>query len=227
MGAITSGIKELIIDFTEEEFYDLYHYLCFDAKLLKNKSGIVEQFNERKQKTYKITDFIHSSENEAKDALKKVENNNEYCKKEGLKSYLFNKITHPLLANFFLLLFGFPFFVYGAINNYIPYIIPSKINNKLRGDKFTGPINVLAGTVSALIFWTIQTILVSAFTDNYIWLIYLVSLPIMGELAFSYFIMWKKTKGKLAYNKLYKQNNEDFKRVKSNHDYLVGLFNKF
>ena len=227
MDAIDNGIKSLIIDFSEEEFYNLYHYLCFDSKLVKENLPLTEQLAVRKQKTDSITQYVLDNPTKGNEMLSLVDFNTTYCKENGLKPFLFNKDNYNLLMSYLGLLVGLPFFIYGAINNYFPFIIPSFINKKMKDDQFYGPINVLVGTVSALIFWIIQTILVAVFTDSYIWILYLISLPILGQFAFNYLIFWKQIKGKIKYNKLSKLADANFIKAKDNHSILKELFERF
>lgn len=227
MNAIENGIKSLIIDFTEEEYYNLYHYLCFDSKFVKESASLTEQLKVRKQKTESITNYVTQRPLEAKEMLSLVEFNEQYCIKNGLKPYLFNKEGYKLIKDYIVLLIGLPFFIYGAINNYIPFILPSFINKKMKDNQFYGPVNVLVGTVSALLFWILQTMVVALFTTNYIWVLYLVSLPVLGQLAFNYLIIWKKTKGKLKYNSLSILKDNGFIKARFNHNKLKELYSNF
>lgn len=227
MHAIDAGIREVIIDFTEEDFYDLYHYLCLDSNFLKGNLSLTEQFKLRKQKTYAITDFIDNSKPEADKALELVKTNMEYCNQHDIKPFLFNKDNYGLIGNYILLLFGSPFFLYGAINNYIPFVIPSRISKNMKDKQFVGPINILGGTVFSLVFWLIQISLVATFTDNYIWVLYLASIIVFGKFAYAYLIFWKKTMGKRRYNWLGKNDKENLNQIKSNHKFLNKLFTKF
>jgi 1-acyl-sn-glycerol-3-phosphate acyltransferase len=227
MDAIENGIKSLIIDFSEEEFYNLYHYLCFDSQFVKQNLSLIEQLAKRKKKTEGITLYVLNNPSEANEMLSLVEFNTTYCKENEVKPSLFNKVNYHLLMNYVVLLIGFPLFLYGAINSYMPFIIPSFINKKMKDKQFYGPVNVLVGTISALIFWTIQTIIVAVFTEHYIWILYLVSLPILGQLAFNYLIFWKQIKGKIKYNKLSKLADANFTKANANHNKLKELFDKF
>lgn len=227
MNAIDEGIREVIIDFSEEDYYDFYHYLCIDSKFLKSNLSLAEQFELRKTKTHGITGFIAKSKAKADEALEMVSRNTEYCTKNELKPFLFNKDSYSLIGDYLLLLLGFPFFLYGAINSFIPFVLPSFINKKMKDNQFHGPINLLGGTVFFLLFWLIQTSLVAIFTDNYIWLAYLVSLVVFGKFAYAYFIFWKKTMGKRRYNRLGKNDKGNIDEIKSNHLFLSKLFANF
>ena len=88
-----------------------------------------------------------------------------------------------------MLIAGFPVFLYGLINSYIPYILPSKIATLLTKDEeYVGPIKMTSGIFTFTIFYALQTYLFHHFLAPNEWwtLAYVISLPISGFLAMSY-----------------------------------------
>lgn len=221
MTDLTNQLKELTIHFDSKPYYNLYDYLFYKTKLIKG--SIVERFKLRKEKTAMLEDFILNNEEETKVYLEDVNEINEYCEQEKIRPHLFNKAKHNVFLDVLLLIVGFPFFTNGFFNNAIPYFLPSVINKKIKDNQFYSPVNLVAGSYFCLIFWTIQTVLMAIFTDNYLWLVYLIWLPISGTIAFRYYILWKKFKGKLTYNKLAKKQSAIFASVKEKHTKLVDL----
>ena len=101
---------------------------------------------------------------------------------------------------------GFPVFLYGLINNYLPYKLPGILANKLnsRAD-FRGSILMASGTFIFLIFYVIQTILIYHFTIDvsiFITPMYLFLLPITGLFAYYYSQKFKNLKQSIEYNRL-------------------------
>lgn len=89
----------------------------------------------------------------------------------------------------FTILLGFPVYLYGLINNYLPFEIPGWIANRIsKSIEFRGPIAMVAGMFTFLIFYTIQIALVWKFS-NLFWLtlVYAFSLPLTGFFAYWYF----------------------------------------
>lgn len=86
------------------------------------------------------------------------------------------------------LVIGFPIYIFGLLNNYIPYIIPSKVAYKItQYEGYIAPIMLFVGIFTFTIFYTTQTILLHSFVG--IWwltLTYLVLLPITGFFTLSY-----------------------------------------
>jgi hypothetical protein len=89
------------------------------------------------------------------------------------------------------LLIGFPVFLFGALNNYVPYKLPYRIAQWIKVEpQFYGAVMLTAGTFIFLIFYLSQIFLVQhLFTDYRITLAYGLLLPISGFFAYRY---WKR-----------------------------------
>ena len=85
-------------------------------------------------------------------------------------------------------LFGFPVYVYGLINNLIPYRIPRLVVKRLKPSKeFRSTYVIVSGLVAYVIMYILQTVLVFHWVGNvWIALIYLVSLLPSGKFALYY-----------------------------------------
>lgn len=87
------------------------------------------------------------------------------------------------------ILIGFPVYVYGLINNYIPFEIPSIIAEKAVSQReFKGPVAMVCGTFTFLIFYSLQVFLVQHFVQHYyITLLYILTLPLSGIFCYWYY----------------------------------------
>lgn len=86
------------------------------------------------------------------------------------------------------LFFGFPVYVYGLLNNYLPWRIPGWIYDKTgsRSD-FKGAIIMCSGTFTFLIFYSVQLFIFYYFSSSaMLTLLYAVTLPVTGLFAFYY-----------------------------------------
>ena len=105
-----------------------------------------------------------------------------------------------LLSAFYFLL-GFPFFLYGLINNYIPYIIPSKVAALVvkwsKAEEYTAPVMMITGIFSFSFFYIIQLVAVHWIFQNWwVTLAYFISLPVSGFFALFYANYMHNTKDK-------------------------------
>jgi 1-acyl-sn-glycerol-3-phosphate acyltransferase len=91
------------------------------------------------------------------------------------------------LRSILFIAIGFPFYLYGLINNYLPFEIPGWLAARMaKSREFRGPIAMVAGTFTFLIFYSLQIWLVGHyFHKTWLTVAYAVSLPLSG--AFTYY----------------------------------------
>jgi hypothetical protein len=119
--------------------------------------------------------------------LRRLDLNDEVFAKKSLGKNIF--IESIRTAFYFVL--GFPLFLYGLINNYIPYIIPSQvaayITRLANFPEYTAPVMLVTGVVTFTFFYLLQFGLVYWLIGSLGWaLAYLLSLPISGFFALFY-----------------------------------------
>ena len=105
-------------------------------------------------------------------------------------------IFDTILSIFFLTL-GSPFFIYGFVNNFLPFRIPFWCARSFsKRPEFHGSIAYSMGTFTFLLFYTLQILLINKLTHDWISVLaYGFSLPISGLLAFYYYKKFKSIRG--------------------------------
>lgn len=85
-------------------------------------------------------------------------------------------------------LLGFPVYLYGALNNYLPYIIPSLIARRATKDvEFIAPLMMVTGMLTFGLFYPLQIWLLYRFSHSgWLTLLYALSLPVTGFYALHY-----------------------------------------
>ncbi len=140
--------------------------------------------------------FHHLKRLQLQDAT--VENHSER------RSFFWTGIQH-----FIGLLLGFPLYLYGLINNYIPYLLPSKIAYLIAKDEeYIAPIMLYVGMLSFSIFYSLQVYgSYYVLGNGWLTLAYALSLPLTGFFVLRYwhFLLSFKEKWKLF--TLFKQKN--------------------
>jgi len=114
------------------------------------------------------------------------------------------------LKSFFYLVAGFPIFVFGFLNNFLPFRIPfwsAKLITK-RPD-FFGSISLTMGTFTFLIFYSLQIWLVNSYLHDWrITLAYALFLPVSGLFSFYYFKRFTNLRGKwMIFTLFYKKSS--------------------
>lgn len=99
-----------------------------------------------------------------------------------------NSQVFKVIRSLFFLVAGFPFYVYGLLNNYLPYRIPGWLYDKTHArSDFKGAIIMCSGTFTFLIFYSLQIFFFFYFTNSALFtLVYCFTLPISGLFAFYY-----------------------------------------
>lgn len=86
------------------------------------------------------------------------------------------------------LFIGFPFYIFGLLHNWLPFIIPGIIAKK--STKYTvyqGPVNLVTGILTFSLFYSIYIITFVLFTkDLILTLLYILILPVSGYFTFYY-----------------------------------------
>lgn len=232
---LSSKMSDLIIDIKDLDHYDLINNsLFYFAKEINewenNKSHrLINVFKAQKA-------FIEKAENNLKsnpehETLIQVEKElSEQLEQHKLRAWLLDSYSLHTGTKLALLFVGAPIFAYGVINSYIPYTIPVWfVNTKVKDLQFHSSLKMALGVFGFLIFWSIQTLLVSALTDHYIWVWYALSLYPTAFLAYKWHVLRIKTAGIFRFKKLIKRNPEKAQEMKDKFkqlkDYFQSLYN--
>lgn len=93
------------------------------------------------------------------------------------------------LKSLFIIVMGFPFYIFGLINNFLPFEIPGLLAKKIsKTIEFRGAIGMVGGMFTFIIFYTIQLYLMWYFTHSHLLtMCYALSLPTSGLFAYWYY----------------------------------------
>ena len=227
VGELRKLLSDQMIDIQKMDYYDLIHYTMktFDTEigLLEHNDGndLVSEFKRQKGYIEKAEVYIEKDSENANAMLKVVLEFRDLLREEKLSAWLFNKESYAVYGHVFLLILLFPLHLYGILNNYLPYRIPAWfVEKKVADIHFHASIKLLAGSILFVVFWGVQISLVAIFADNYYWLMYFGSLVISAWISYKYWLSFLKLKGKIRYNKLQKQKENTFNKLKIQHEQL-------
>lgn len=122
-------------------------------------------------------------------------------KKNKLRHWVVNsnkKHAGAIGISFLFLLATFPLFLYGFLFNAIPFsLIDRSVRSKVRDQSFWSTFFLVAGIVLFPVFYLLELLAVAWLLPG-IWpkLLFLVSLPFAGKLAFNWFTGLRKTIGR-------------------------------
>ncbi len=225
---LSESLKPLMLDLPDEDykfFNDVLQIHVSRLKQLKKYSskdlGIENEFIES------LTKVKEEKPEEFKE-LKSVHNSIiEQLSKVGIKNrnkFLLPQKSWPVLFKTLQLILGLPFFLYGSINNFFPFLITDYIVKKVKDVGFRSSFRFVISLLAFPVFYMIQTILVFIFSNLW-WLalIYFATLPVSWNFSVCYskqagknFYAWKLILISLFKPKIFKelvQAQKDFLKL--------------
>jgi glycerol-3-phosphate O-acyltransferase / dihydroxyacetone phosphate acyltransferase len=98
---------------------------------------------------------------------------------------------------------GFPFFVYGATVNFLPYWIPRWVARRMsRKETDYATWRFLTAMLALPLFWALETWLVARLAGPAVALAFLVSLPLSGVIAYRYWVGAGRLRSRLRFGAL-------------------------
>ena len=110
-------------------------------------------------------------------------------RQHGLTDEALDSQRRGTIAGLLNLVFGLPVWLYGVLNNYLPYILPSMVARRATKDvEFVAPIMLVMGMLTFPLAYALQAAAVQHWLahDWRLTALYLLSLPITGFYALSY-----------------------------------------
>jgi len=106
-----------------------------------------------------------------------------------------------LMARLPLFVALLPVFLYGLVNNALPFFLPVLAIRPVKDPQFWSSIKNGLALVLFPFFYLVQTLVVASITEGIGWpLGYLLSLPLTGYMAYFYYASFKKWLARIRYN---------------------------
>lgn len=197
-------MKPLMIHIETKEFYDAVMGLrkVFNARMreLMGIEGerLSDRFRADKEMIARFHKAIERDEEQVRKVAGKVEHYFEGVKELGIRDWVVRERGYGFgrtLWRYLTLIVTFPLFVYGLVNNAIPYFLPVRLVRNIKDVQFHSSVKAgLAILILFPLFYLLQTLLVGIFTGPWwIWVAYLISLFPAGKAALYWYFRWKKT----------------------------------
>jgi len=191
---LASRIKPLIIDIESEEYYDLINWGRKmysdqlndpDKESLASQQQIVSRLDQyltdQPEKMALLNDQMHAYQNRLKEL------------KLDAYDRIYNKNLFSLLPKSIMLLIWSPLFLYGFLNNIMPYELTKWAASKIKDPQFKSSFSFVVSLVAFPLFNIIQSIVLMFFISNWYWVLgYFFSVPISGVFAWYYKTCFQK-----------------------------------
>jgi len=215
---MTKGLLSQVIHIKTEEYYDLYEQLreIYYENMLKSLSLSFNQKNKfiaDKKLIIALDTELENKPDNIKSLDIKVKKYISGIDKFNIRDWVLRKnFNWPIvILKSLLLLILLPIFIYGTINNIIPFSLHIPITKKLKDRQFTSSITFVFGIIFFPLFYLIQSILFLILTEpNWLTLVYFISLPVTGLIAFNIHRFFVKLRAQwifLLYRKKEKLNS--------------------
>jgi 1-acyl-sn-glycerol-3-phosphate acyltransferase len=128
----------------------------------------------------------------------------------------------------FTIIAGFPIYVYGLINNFLPFEIPGWIASKLvKVPEYRGAVGMVLGMFTFLIFYSIQINLVWDYTgSSSIAIVYAISLPLSGIFSYWYFHIVAQIRSKWILMMVFYKKSLFIAKLITEREQLIAEFDK-
>jgi len=219
-------LRTLILDTEDEE----------EELLLERMEAILDSKNplplkEHFLRTKKLITPLHQLKEEAPAAYQKLSRQTTQHFAEldqatvSVKS-VFQQMNS--VKNTLFLILGFPFFAYGWVNNFLANFIPAFITKKVNTYAgYDSTIKLMSGLFTYPIFYGLQIFLVHRFCGNlWITLAYVISLPVLGLLAWAYRKYFIKVRKWNRWEKVKKESPEKGQLILDTQTELAAELNR-
>ncbi len=231
---IYNALLDLIINIKSREHYyeferirEIYGNHFLKRQAIKNTE--INRFKSDQLLVKKLDEMEAKNPESAASLAKEINNIYEKINILGLRSWLISsgdKQFGKLTGNILLLLAGLPLFIYGFLFNCIPFfLIDLTVRNKVKDKSFWSTFFLVPGLILFPLFYMICFLAVSwMIPGGLLKIAFLVSLPFVGKLAFKWYILSRKTIGRLRllrlkwikpekFSKLLKEKNQLFEQL--------------
>jgi len=220
---LSEHIKVLIVDIESEDNYDLYNELRviyrtqmalklkIDPKDVRNRVFIDQQ----------LIKSVSDHEKENPGSLNGFQDIILQFVKLRNQLGITNSIIEQkgmsfvkLLFNSVILLVTLPIFLYGFLNNIIPYWLPIKLSRLMKDPQFQSSFKFAISLLTFPIFYIIQCLSVLLiFSDWELVIIYFISLPITGSIAWWWSDIFINTRIGFTYRIMNFKKTKDFSQM--------------
>lgn len=214
---IYDSLLPLVMQITSKKYYDDFetireiygrYYL-----LRKNQNySILNLFKSDQEMMTRLDKLEVQRPQEVENLVQMVNNYTSNLRKVKIKSWLIERHyynTIKALTSLVLLIVSFPLFLYGFIFNAIPFLaIDNIVRKKVKDVAFWSTFFQVLGLIVFPVFYILELIVLWNFIPG-VWLkiAFVVSLPLMGKIAFQWYILLLKTMGRfrLLFLKIFKR----------------------
>jgi 1-acyl-sn-glycerol-3-phosphate acyltransferase len=223
---LASKLKPLIVNIESEAYYDLIHW---GRKIYTNHLN--DQNNETIAFQQKIVSslqqFLSDQPEEMALLDEKVNVYKAQLRELGLNAFdkIKKKPLFSVLSKSFMLLLWSPLFLYGFLNNMIPYYLTIWAAGKIKDPQFKSSFSFVVSLLAFPLFYILQTILLMFFISSWTWLLgYFISVPVSGIFAWFYKTCFKSNAKDWKIFSLFLTRKNQMDKLREEYKSLIHTF---
>ncbi len=233
--ALTDALKPLMIHISTEDDYDTYRQICalYRSEIIDSRGLRDTQLN----RFHTDKEIIAGLENSVKPArvFGEIKNTEDRYRKL-LEKYNLNdvqvrkgKINIPgLILECFLSLVFLPFYLYGLLLNYLPYILPERFTRSVKDQVFHGSIHFGIRMFLFPVYHLVLLFIFSLFIKTLLLrFLFVISLPVTGMITFYYYRQLLNLLGKFRFLRLKLTQRSAFDKLIAERLQLIRLISDF
>jgi len=212
-----AALSKQMIDIQTEEYYDLYMHLreIFNQEMCRNLdiqgNTLAGKFRADKVMIDGLNRELEDNPDNIRQLDVLVKEYQSGLKKARLRDWVLGRGKYTwaeLILSSLIKLALFPVFIFGFVNNYLPYWFTERRTKNIKDPQFHSSFKFVIGMI-AFPVWYLVIAGILVFTSLLLWLklLYILLLPVTGLFAFHYFIRMKKFMAESRFY-LYKKNRE-------------------
>ncbi len=212
------------------ELRDIYKYRMkafFQLPNLKHPN----KFKADKKLIHICERAIEKYPEEAETANNNLTTYTNYREKLKFREWVFQKGPFSwwkIILQVPLVIVLFPIFLYGFINHLLPAFLPLYFSRKMKDIQFWSSVRSTMTLVTFPVFYLLQFLSVWLFTSNIqTAIIYLITLPFTGFIAYHYSVWAKKLWAKFRFNRLKKAKNNILQQAISARNKIIEITDKW
>lgn len=233
---LAEKLKPLMIEIENINDYDVYYGIshiyqsraCTALNL--NPKNLYDNFKAQKKIISALNQFETEQPGKILDFARKIRRflTNLKVLKFGYKEIESGK-ANPFLIfiRILVLILTFPLFVYGYLNNILPYYIPIFVSNKIKDIQFHSSIKFTLSLFLFPIFYLMQgSLMYWILPTGWLFWAYMAGLPISAAIAWNYTKFYKKTLKQFRFFKYKATNNKVFVETRKLHKEILSEMEK-
>ncbi|HPF50801.1 MAG TPA: 1-acyl-sn-glycerol-3-phosphate acyltransferase [Draconibacterium sp.] len=201
-----NAIDKLIINIRSKEHYSEFELIreYYGKTFLKRQSkkySTGELLNSDMKLMHQLDDLEKTSPEKTEQIVRDAKNYQKLLKQHHLRSWLIENPSGNFLRivlNKLVLIIGIPVFLYGFIFNIIPFLLIDYFTRKkIKDFAFWSTFFLVLGILLFPIFYVIDLLIVGSMLPGaWLKIIFVITLPFAGKLAFLWHILLRKTWGR-------------------------------